>query len=322
MTEFGRGLADPMTSDPEMLDIATVYLATFAPRTDAYAAYIGNSWMAIREEITPAVVVAALTRRPMLPLSAYMLTPESASHVLALDLDTEDGLGAACRVQRVMANAGVPAYVEPSRRGAHLWCTLATEPLPGIVLRRALRTFLADAGVAPSPKVELRPGQDRLPGPDSLGSALRLPTMPHPLTRQRYPMHDSSGTSLGLKLAPLLLAIDLAPAGPILAAAERWQDPTRLKTQTRQLGEPSPIAAFNAAIGVSQVLVRDWGVAHAVPGRSVRCPAHDDRSPSLSIARDDSRAWCHAPACDLHGPDGAGHDAYSLATLARTRSVA
>jgi hypothetical protein len=309
-------------SDPEAIAIADVYLATFAPRTDAYVRAVNRTWIAVREPLTSAVLIEAFTRTPRVALSAYMLNGDSTSHVMALDVDTEDGLGIACRVQRVMASAGVPAYVEPSRRGAHLWCTLAGEPLQGIVLRRALRTFLAEAGVEPSPKVELRPAQDRLPGPDSLGSALRLPTMPHPATGQRFPLYDEAGTSLGLKWAPLLLAYDLAPSAPILAAAERWRAPNAATGPSSHQAGETPIEAFNATVGVSQVLAREWGVANVVPGRSVRCPAHDDRSPSLSIARDDRRAWCHSPACDLHGPDGAGHDAYSLATLARSRQAA
>ena len=69
------------------------------------------------------------------------------------------------------------------------------------------------------------------------------------------------------------------------------------------------------------VLAREWGVPNATPGRSVRCPAHEDQNPSLSIARDDSRAWCHASVCALHGPNGAGHDAYSLWQLAKGRAA-
>ena len=311
-----------MTSDPEALQIATVYIATFAPRTDAYAAHGGSGWIAVHADLTPEVVISAFTQGRPGSISAYMLAADSTSHVVALDVDLDDGFDLACRVQRVMAVAGVPAYVEPSRRGAHLWCVLAAR-LPGIVLRHALRTFLSEAGMTPSPKIELRPAQDRLGSPDALGSALRMPTMPHPLTGQRYPLHDPDGVSLGLKLAPMLLAVDLASEALIVAAAERWSEPAIASVRGPVRGHlESPIAAFNAAVGVSSVLAREWGVENAVPGRSIRCPAHDDRSPSLSIARDDSRAWCHSPSCDLHGPNGAGHDAYGLLTLARTRSVA
>jgi hypothetical protein len=313
-------LPDRMTSDPEALQIATIYLATFAPRTDAYAAHTGSGWIAVHAELTPELLIGCLTEGRPVSISAYMLAPDSTSHVLALDLDLSDGLELARRVQRVMANAGVPGYVEPSRRGAHLWCVLAAR-LPGIVLRRALRTFVADAAIAPTPQVELRPAQDRLARPDSIGSALRMPTMPHPLTGLRYPLHDPGGTSLGLKVAPMLLSIELASPSAIVTAAERWSEPALPPVRGHLHDGPSPIEVFNARVGVSAVLSREWGVPNAVPGRSIRCPAHDDRSPSLSIAPDDSRAWCHSPSCDLHGPNGAGHDAYGLVELARTRSA-
>jgi len=67
------------------------------------------------------------------------------------------------------------------------------------------------------------------------------------------------------------------------------------------------------------VLRRELGVENAAPGRTIRCPCHDDRAPSLSIARDDSRVWCHAPSCDLSA-DGRGQDAYGLWALAKTRT--
>jgi hypothetical protein len=80
-------------------------------------------------------------------------------------------------------------------------------------------------------------------------------------------------------------------------------------------GGESPIARFNRTIGISAVLIHDWGVERAAPGRTVRCPAHPDRSPSLSIARDDLRAWCHSPGCPLEAA-GRGVDPYDAARLA------
>jgi hypothetical protein len=50
---------------------------------------------------------------------------------------------------------------------------------------------------------------------------------------------------------------------------------------------------------VSEVLHRALGLVVS-PGTSVRCPFHDDRHASLSVLRDDERAICHAPACELH----------------------
>jgi len=102
----------------------------------------------------------------------------------------------------------------------------------------------------------------------------------------------------------------IAGAGPVPPAVPKLSD-----NRTVSDGD-SPIARFVTEVPVSEVLASRWGVVNAAPGRSVRCPAHDDRSPSLSIARDDRRAWCHAPSCQFYGPNGRGVDAWDLTQLA------
>lgn len=296
-----------------------MYISTFAGRTDAYTRHNGSQWVAVREPLAPAVVVDAITSGH--PLSFYFLGPDNLTHVSALDFDTDDGWEQALAVGRAMWTDGTPAHVERSRRGAHLWC-VADERLPAILWRRTLRAYLGAADLpTDDPRIELRPGSDRLSGPDSLGHALRAPMMPHPQTGEAHPLCDPrDGHPLHRKIAGMLLELQQAPAERIIAAAERWQPPAIEATVPRRavrLGT-SPIEAFNA-VGVSAVLTRDWGCdpMRTRPGTTVRCPAHPDRVPSLSIARDDSRAWCHSPSCELHGPDGAGHDAYSLWQLAK-----
>jgi len=88
-----------------------------------------------------------------------------------------------------------------------------------------------------------------------------------------------------------------------------------------RLSRSWPIAYFNQQVTVSDVLRDSWGVPkrrsdkHAVPGQTIHCPAHDDRSPSLSIAPDDRRVWCHSVRCVLYN-DGRGRDAWDLHRLA------
>ena len=49
----------------------------------------------------------------------------------------------------------------------------------------------------------------------------------------------------------------------------------------------------------------------AVAGRSVKCPRHDDRSPSLSIFADNQRALCHSGSCVWHN-GGHGVSAWEI----------
>ena len=137
--------------------------------------------------------------------------PDNLTHVAALDVDLEDGLAIATKVARVMWAHGAPAFVERSRRGAHVWSILDAR-LPAIVVRRGLRAFLHLAEIAPDPKIELRPGSDHV-GNEGLGFALRMPMMPHPATGKRYVLcNPESGGPIGQSLSKILLAFEQAPA--------------------------------------------------------------------------------------------------------------
>jgi hypothetical protein len=305
-------------------DVAAVYLATFAGRTDAYSEHTGAQWIAVREPLTPAVVVDHIAARR--PLAFYFLAPDTRTHVAAVDFDTPDGWAQALALGRVLWADAAPCYVEHSGRGAHLWA-VCEERLPAILWRHALRAWLQAADLpADDPRIELRPGADTLAGPESLGHALRAPMMPHPATGEAWPLCDPRDEHvLSPKVAGMLLVHEPAAPAPIIAAAERYRPPVTEVTAPRREPVPSgasPIARFNAEVGVCAVLEREWHVPNARPGRTVRCPAHEDRHASLSIARDDSRAWCHAPSCELYGRDGQGADAFALWALAQGRSAA
>ena len=117
-------------TDRNHLAIAQQWVLTFAARHDAYNAWMPGPeghWYARREPLTGEVLLRALAER--LPLGGYMTAPDGTSHIAALDFDREEGRAMAFNVARVMDAAGAAAYIEPSRRGAHLWWPLA-EPCP------------------------------------------------------------------------------------------------------------------------------------------------------------------------------------------------
>lgn len=69
------------------------------------------------------------------------------------------------------------------------------------------------------------------------------------------------------------------------------------------------IAMFNAENTITDVLAAHG--SQGVPGRSTRCPSHDDSTPSLSISRDNKRAYCFNQSCPLWN-DNYGVDPYEL----------
>jgi DNA primase len=89
---------------------------------------------------------------------------------------------------------------------------------------------------------------------------------------------------------------------------------TAVRKPRRDVTAESPIERFNAVVGVSTVLARQYGL-DAAPGRTVRCPAHEDRHASLSVLPDDRRVFCHSPGCPLND-GGRGADAWALQELA------
>lgn len=291
--------------------VASYYAHLFAARQDVYSEWVqGLGWRPVREPLTPEVVLAGLQRSGP-AISGFLITPDSTSHVAAIDYDTDIGLVQATELAGVMANDGIPAYVETSRRGGHLWCIL-DRAVPAVALRAALRGLLQAAGQPDDPHIELRPGSDTIKE-DGLGHALRMPWMPHPLTRQAGVVYDAEGTRLGPTIADGLLDIEWASADRFLAWGERWVRPqvTHIPTHHR-----APYEDFPDDDSLASDLLRElWGVPNATPGRSVRCPAHDDKHASLSILADDKRAICKAGYCILNNEDR-GRGTYELRKMA------
>lgn len=306
--------AEPQAPDP--LLIAQIYLGTFAARTDAYADWYAAPdcahgddcachWFTVREELTAARVYEALSSKR--PISTYMEDAAGETHVAAIDFDREDGWELGLRIAAKITEAGGIPYLERSRRGAHLW-VVCEEKIGGDSARLALRSFVADVSIylARDPKVEILPKRLEQRGPETVGSPLRLPMMSHQRTGIRYPLCDAKGERIGRTISDAVLAIDLTPVTVMRAAAAR------------------------AAVPISEVRVPDWarrpmqeggdvvalltgaGVQRANPGRTVRCPLHDDRNASLVVARDGERVWCKNPECPGYN-NGRGLGADQLA---------
>jgi hypothetical protein len=343
-----------MSYDPEQ--VASYYIALFAPRADVYSHWVtdpkilkgdeprwqpAGRWSGprdarvyARDPLTPQVILDGLTKRGP-SVSCYLIAPGGVSHVFAIDLDLDDGHDWAMKIGALMVDAGIHCYVEASRRGAHLWGSV-DEQVPAKVLRRMMRFFIEKAGVprvydaeagrwVDDARVELRPGADQL-AEGALGHALRMPTMPHPKTGKRYSLvypwgpSPLEGTSLGENLLHLLTT----PRAKIVEIATDYVPLVDPRHLPRDMDRPKPPRGpdeFENA-SASEILRDLWGVQNARPGIAVKCPAHDDQHPSLSITRDDRRAICHGPGCILNN-DGRGRGTFELtkyAPASRTRA--
>ena len=291
----------------------TLSFELFPARNDVYSRWTDKGWRPLREPMTPEVVLAGLKGTGP-SISGYMIAPPGVTHSVAIDFDTEDGQAQAMDLARLMWSEKMPAYVESSRRGAHLWMLLDTVT-PAKVVRHGLRGLLQRMGLdAHDPKIELRPGTDTV-AEDGLGHALRLPLMPHPKTGKRGRLTTAQGDPVGKTLADTLLNMETAPASALHDWAERYKPPP-LEPDQMPREHRTPHQPFPEDDSVASEILRDlWGVPNAWPGRSVKCPAHEDTMPSLSILRDDRRAICKAPHCVLNNNDR-GRGTHELRQLA------
>ncbi len=127
-----------------------------------------------------------------------------------------------------------------------------------------------------------------------------------------WPDHDQAGVEHMLKVARILGTIAasvhwLSPSGAspgdgaadYLARGLSVDD--LILTAVRVPVPPAQtrrrfVAAARPSSDVTTALNERFGM-QVVAGRSVKCPMHDDRSPSLTIFADDKRALCHAVSC-------------------------
>lgn len=330
--------------DPEQ--VATVLAATFAARLDAYAVWNGRMHVAAcvegcpecarrqranaapegaeeeptvphwRAPMTADVVLRGLAVHPgdparAFPVSGYMIAANSTTHVWAFDCDDEDGYDAARKIGTVAWDVGLPAYLETSRRGAHLWGVL-NHPLPAAQVRRGMRRLMELAGVSENPKIEFRPAQDSIP-PGGYGNSLRLPTMPHQATAKRGRLcHPTTEQPIAISLGGMLLALEYGSEEQMSVLAREFIPP--FDPRAIPAGDRAPRTNNRGAPeedeSISALLATHFGL-QARPGKVVKCPAHDDNSPSLTVFPDDRRIICHSNGCEWYN-NGHGLGTFQL----------
>jgi hypothetical protein len=110
--------------DTELSRPALVLAQRFVQRWDLYAYQLDDgSYLCVHEQLNVGHLFAHL--RGEITLGTYLLDQESQAQFLVLDADDERGWERLGHLARAMADEDVPAYLERSRRGGHLWLFLA-----------------------------------------------------------------------------------------------------------------------------------------------------------------------------------------------------
>jgi TOTE conflict system, Archaeo-Eukaryotic Primase domain/CHC2 zinc finger len=274
---------------PELIQ---AYAVTFIPRFDMFPVQVESGRYAKRERpLTPKLVEAHL--RGSVTLGAYALDPDSQAQWVCLDADFDEQFAGLKALARSLAAEGVTAYVEPSRRGGHLW--LFTPKLPGAEARRFARQLVADHQLPAS--MEVYPKQDRLvTGP---GSLVRLPLGIHRKSNRRYHFVTMDGQPLAPTIREqIALLVDPVRVpqrfiDQVLALAPEAK-PVFPTPRFHQL-QPGSGAALSEALK-SRISVADFVrqfVELDVQGRGL-CPFHDDHAQSFQVNETGNYWYCYA----------------------------
>jgi hypothetical protein len=266
------------------------------------AAYVKDSGVHINEPVTVELLIDAYTKG--YSVSGYTADKDLNTYVGAIDFDKAD-MADIKAVRETMTKTGIPTLLAHSRRGAHLWVHVGGgKTLPAGVMNRALEQVIRLTNNSLLGKCEVFPKKSS--SPYGVG-ALRLPLMTHPKTKVRYPCEDMDGNRL-TKLIEVVSTIQYTPVHILKALAE--QGPVEYPRGLGEYRKPTTIKNAGSAVD----LLMGMGV-QATPGHNARCPFHEDRHASMSVAEDDQRVWCKSPECIAYN-GGRG-----LGTLALARMV-
>lgn len=283
--------------EPQLsVELLRRFAQTFINQHNLYPVQLADgSYITIKEPLRQSLIERHL--RGQITLGTYALDRESRSRWLVLDADTPELWQRLLTLSPILSERGLPPYLEPSRRGGHLW--LFFDPQPGALARHFGRGVLATLGIE---SIELYPKQDELKtGP---GSLVRLPFGIHRLTNKRYffitpdgaPLAPSVREQMALLHAPRRVKPELfavfAERGRM--QAEKRQAHFRTVSQSA-LHEVSPTLSVSERVK-QRISVLDFVSQYVdlnAQGKGY-CPFHDDARMSFGVHQQENFWHCFA----------------------------
>jgi hypothetical protein len=277
--------------DAELSRPALVLAQRFVQRWDLHAHQLDDgSYVCIHEPLNVGHLLDHL--RGDITLGAYLLNQESQARFLVLDADDEQGWERLGHLARTLADEDVPAYLERSRRGGHLWLFLA-ETVAGQEVRAFGKGLLAAHRIE---GVELYPKQDQLAnGP---GSLIRMPFGVHRLADRRYGFYTATGISLAPSIREQIYALKTPETVPEAAfdAYRSFVPPQPAAAVTEPPEELTGTLSerIKASVTVLEFVSRYVDLKPTASGAVGPCPFHDDHHPSFGINTEGNYWHCFA----------------------------
>lgn len=276
-------------------EITRRFALTFVNQRHVHPVQLSDgSYVTIKSPLRPSHIERHL--RGDITLGAYALDAHSRASWLVLDADTSELHERLLDAYRLLHGVSIPAYLELSRRGSHLW--LFFDKQPGRVARQVGRGLIARFNLK---GIELYPKQDTLKtGP---GSLVRLPFGIHQLTGKRYHFVKPDGSPLAPSIREQLALLGQpghVPPEALAALAEEGQRQDAVRravTETR----PFDVAPLPLQGTVSERIKRRISVKSFV-GQYVDlnaqnrgyCPFHDDSRMSFGVNEQENFWHCFA----------------------------
>ena len=277
--------------EAELSRPALVLAQRFVQRWDLYARQLDDGrYICVHEPLSTDHLFDHL--RGKITLGTYLLDEESRVRFLVLDSDDERGWECMGQLAVGLAHEGIPAYLEKSRRGGHLWLFLS-RAVAGREARAfgqgILATYQAEG-------VELFPKQDRVAG--GPGSLIRMPFGIHRLTGCRYGFYTANGSPLAPTIREQLYALG-APETVPKAAFEAYRvssEPAAARTEPLEAPTGKVSDRIKAAVSVLEFVSRYVDLKPTASGAIGVCPFHDDHHPSFGV-NDEGNYWSCFAGC-------------------------
>lgn len=290
--------------DPQL---TRAFAETFIPRWDCYPRQVDNgTYIQMREPLTIPKITRHLTNvrlgfKPF-TIGAYALDENSKARWVCFDADADEQWQKLRELAISLSIQDLPTYLEPSRRGGHLW--LFTPLLSGKDIRMFARNLLAKHKISEldeekKRRIEIYPKQEVLG--EGAGSFVRLPLGVHLKTGQVYHFIDHQGQPIAPTIREQLRILGKPERVPqdfitqflskeVQVFPPPSKPPPEFKKYTPHHNEPLSESLKHA------ISVFDF-VSRYVPlneqGRGL-CPFHDDHAKSFGVNKGRDYWHCFA----------------------------
>ncbi len=300
--------------DPQL---TRAYAETFIARWDCYPLQVEKgTYTQVREKLTLSHIFKHLTNARLgykpFTIGAYALNEQSQAKWVCFDADAEQQWQELWRLAHSLRDVDVPTYLEPSRRGGHLW--LFTQQLSGKDIRQFAQKLLvmqhiSEFGEDRKRLIEIYPKQDVLG--EGAGSFVRLPLGVHQKTGQIYTFVDLEGKPIAPSVREQLRVlahpnrishdfVSTVLAQPIETPLPLPKRSPKFKKRKALHNEPLS-ESLKHAISVFDFVSRYVDLNEQ--GRGL-CPFHDDHARSFAVNKQRNYWHCFAGCLTSDGNKG------------------